>query len=116
MKKHLDELRSRLIEAEEAENREAADSIRQQYLRASAVAYWSGWLVSRADYHTAIKDSVEISNRLAEYYDYDQAARWWTSPHPQLNGATPADHILGNPDGRADIHAILNRLDADAYI
>lgn len=56
----------------------------------------------------------DFMTRLLDHYSPPAAVEWMTVPHPQLNGSTP---IAVWAHGRGDeVHAILDRLDGDAYI
>jgi uncharacterized protein (DUF2384 family) len=60
---------------------------------------------------------IEISDvvdRLAEYYTLEKIAEWLNSPHPQLDGETPTGVIAAGR--KADVLAIIGRLDSDAYL
>jgi uncharacterized protein (DUF2384 family) len=55
-----------------------------------------------------------IVSRLDEYYTPEEVRIWLYSPHPQLDGSRAIDLIV---DDRAeDVVAILDRLDAEAYL
>jgi uncharacterized protein (DUF2384 family) len=60
------------------------------------------------------RHSLPIRARLAEYYDDAEIERWLASLHPQLEGRSALDVMKA--EGSAAVHAILDRLDADAYI
>lgn len=55
-----------------------------------------------------------VRRRLHVYYSPAEADRWLTSPHPQLSGMQPFKVI--DRGGSSEVHAIIDRLDADAYI
>lgn len=55
-----------------------------------------------------------VVSRLDEYYTADEVRLWLYAPHPQLDGRRAIDSIVG---GRAEeVVAILDRLDAEAYL
>ena len=63
----------------------------------------------------AVSDTIEIVGRLAEYYETpEEVVSWLRSPHPQLENQT-AESLIAT--GRAyDVHRVIERLDADAYL
>ena len=60
------------------------------------------------DTHNALQE------RLSVYYTPEEADLWLCSPHPQLEGQRPVD-VIARGDA-ALVFAILDRLDADAYL
>ena len=55
-----------------------------------------------------------IVSRLDDYYSPEEVRLWLYAPHPQLAGQRAIDAIIG---GHAtDVIAILDRLDAEAYL
>lgn len=59
-------------------------------------------------------DRRAVHIRLLDYYHAPDVKVWLTSPHPQLEDQKPID-LIGC--GRAEeVHKVLDRLDADAYI
>lgn len=62
----------------------------------------------------AEKRTRTIGERLANYYTPTEARRWMDSPHPQLNGERPTDLVMRHEF--EPVHAILDRLDSDAYL
>ena len=57
---------------------------------------------------------ANLMARLRQYYSAEKAMEWLNTPHPQLSGQTA---LWVWSDGRAgEVHAILDRLDADAFI
>jgi hypothetical protein len=55
-----------------------------------------------------------IVSRLDDYYTPEEVRLWLYAPHPQLGGHRAIDAIVeGDP---ADVIAILDRLDAEAYL
>jgi uncharacterized protein (DUF2384 family) len=55
-----------------------------------------------------------IVSRLDQYYTAGEIRLWLYAPHPQLDGQRAIDCILN--DRADDVLAILDRLDADAYL
>ncbi|MEL6239438.1 MAG: hypothetical protein AAFQ90_12720 [Pseudomonadota bacterium] len=59
-------------------------------------------------------DATDIVERLLKYYTLDQVDEWLDAPHPQLGGESATALIM---KGQKDqVHAVIDRLDADAYI
>lgn len=57
-------------------------------------------------------DRIDV--RLAEYYTPRERAVWWSSPQPLLDGKR-AMAVL--EDGKqAELHRVLDQLDAGAYL
>jgi uncharacterized protein (DUF2384 family) len=55
-----------------------------------------------------------IVSRLDEYYTAEEVRIWLYSAHPQLDGQRAIDLIV--EDRTAEVIAILDRLDAEAYL
>lgn len=55
-------------------------------------------------------EMTRLRKRLLEFYTVADANKWLHSPHPQLDGRVP---ILSS---HAEVDAILNRLESDAYL
>jgi uncharacterized protein (DUF2384 family) len=55
-----------------------------------------------------------VVSRLDDYYSSDEVRLWLYAPHPQLEGRRAIDAILAGQT--ADVLAILDRLDAEAYL
>ena len=55
-----------------------------------------------------------VVSRLDEYYTPDEVRIWLYSAHPQLDGRRAIDLIV--EDRTAEVIAILDRLDAEAYL
>lgn len=55
-----------------------------------------------------------VVSRLDEYYTPDEVRIWLYSEHPQLDGQRAIDLIVS--DRTAEVVAILDRLDAEAYL
>lgn len=61
-----------------------------------------------------MSDLDDIVVRLSEYYSDEEVWAWLHACHPQLNGERAIDVI---DDGRfEEVIAILDRLDANAYL
>lgn len=61
-----------------------------------------------------VSDLAYVVTRLAEYYRPDEARAWLFARHPQLDGERAIDLI--HDDRTEEVLAILDRLDADAYL
>ena len=61
-----------------------------------------------------ISDLAYVIMRLGEYYRQEQVRAWLYAPHPQLEGKRAIDLIRNKRT--EEVIAILDRLDADAYI
>lgn len=55
-----------------------------------------------------------IVSRLDDYYTADEVRLWLYAPHPQLEGRQAIDVIVDG--GAEEVIAILDRLDAEAYL
>lgn len=61
-----------------------------------------------------MSDLSYVVARLSEYYGQEEVRAWLYSGHPQLEGESPIDLIR---DQRTqEVIAVLDRLDADAYL
>ncbi len=61
-----------------------------------------------------MSDLAYVVMRLGEYYSHEEVRAWLYARHPQLGGQRAIELIHG---GRTeDVIAILDRLDADAYL
>ena len=61
-----------------------------------------------------MSDLSYVVMRLGEYYEHEEVRAWLYARHPQLEGARAVDAIR---DQRTEeVIAILDRLDADAYV
>lgn len=61
-----------------------------------------------------MSDLSHVTMRLGGYYAPEEARAWLHTPHPQLGGERPVDLVQ---EGRTEeVTAILDRLDADAYL
>ncbi len=59
-------------------------------------------------------DLSYVAMRLGAYYSGEEVWAWLHAPHPQLDGERPVDLVQ---EGRTEeVTAILDRLDADAYL
>ena len=61
-----------------------------------------------------MSDLAYVVMRLSEYYSNEEIRAWLYARHPQLDGARAIDLI--HDDRSEEIIAILDRLDADAYL
>jgi uncharacterized protein (DUF2384 family) len=61
-----------------------------------------------------MSDLAYVVMRLSEYYDHEEVRAWLYARHPQLEGARAIDLIHG--DRSEEVLAIIDRLDADAYL
>ncbi|MBC24420.1 MAG: hypothetical protein CMJ32_10965 [Phycisphaerae bacterium] len=59
-------------------------------------------------------ECFRVADRLRAYYSSEEIGQWIGSPHPQLGGETPQDVI--NAGRKAEVHAIIDRLDSDNYL
>ena len=61
-----------------------------------------------------MKDCRPIRQRLAEFYTETELDLWIYLPHPQLGDVPPRSLV---DQGRAEeVHVLIDRLSADAYI
>ena len=61
-----------------------------------------------------MSDLAYVVMRLGEYYSVDEVRAWLFARHPQLEGQRAIDLI--RDERTEDVIAILDRLEADAYI
>ena len=61
-----------------------------------------------------MSDLSYVVMRLGEYYDHEEVRAWLYSRHPQLEGERAIDLI--HDQRMEEVIAILDRLDADAYL
>ena len=61
-----------------------------------------------------MSDLSYVVMRLSEYYSKDEVRAWLYARHPQLQGNRAIDAIFD--DRTEEVIAILDRLDADAYL
>ena len=61
-----------------------------------------------------MSDLSYVVMRLSEYYSQEEVRAWLYARHPQLEGRRAIDLI--HDERTEDVIAILDRLDADAYI
>ena len=61
-----------------------------------------------------MSDLAYVVMRLGEYYTNEEVRAWLYARHPQLDGARAIDLI--HADRSEEVIAILDRLDADAYL
>ena len=78
----------------------------------------SSWKSGRMSPHPRtqllVSDLAYVAMRLGETYGPDEIRSWLYARHPQLDGARAVDMI--HDDRTEDVLAILDRLDADAYL
>ncbi|MEM7653792.1 MAG: antitoxin Xre/MbcA/ParS toxin-binding domain-containing protein [Pseudomonadota bacterium] len=79
------------------------------------VTRWSqGEASPTIDKQTAMSQLRWVAQRLAEFYEADEARLWIQSPHPQLHGERPYDLIR---QGRThEVLEIIERLDTGVYL
>lgn len=61
-----------------------------------------------------MSDLSYVAMRLGGYYSHEEVRAWLYARHPQLEGARAIDLI--HDDCAEEVVAILDRLDADAYL
>ena len=61
-----------------------------------------------------MSDLSYVVLRLSEYYGQEEVRAWLYARHPQLSGARAIDLI--HDERTEEVIAILDRLDADAYV
>ena len=61
-----------------------------------------------------MSDLSYVVMRLSEYYGHEEVRAWLYARHPQLEGRRAIDLI--HNERTEDVIAILDRLDADAYL
>lgn len=61
-----------------------------------------------------MSDLSYVVMRLSEYYDHEEVRAWLYARHPQLDGQRAIDLI--HDEQTEEVIAILDRLEADAYI
>ena len=61
-----------------------------------------------------MSDLAYVVMRLSEYYSNEEVRAWLYARHPQLNGERAIDLI--HNDRSEEVIAILERLEADAYL
>ena len=61
-----------------------------------------------------MSDLSYVVMRLSEYYSHEEVRAWLYARHPQLDGRRAIDLI--HDEKTEEVIAILDRLDADAYI
>ncbi len=66
------------------------------------------------DRRRASQETVDMFKRLTEYYEFEDAVKWFNLPQPLLANQLPVDLIAA---GKADeLHRVWDGLDAGAYI
>ncbi len=63
---------------------------------------------------TIIAELRWVAERLADFYEPDEARLWLQSPHPQLNGERPYELI--NQGRTREVLEIIERLDSGVYL
>ena len=63
---------------------------------------------------TAIAELRWVAERLADFYEPDEARLWLQSPHPQLGGERP--YILINQGRTSEVLEVIERLDSGVYL
>ena len=61
-----------------------------------------------------MSDLAHVVMRLSEYYSHEEVRAWLYARHPQLDGRRAIDLI--HDEKTEEVIAVLDRLDADAYI
>ena len=61
-----------------------------------------------------MSDLSYVVMRLREYYNQEETRAWLFARHPQLDGARAIDLI--HDERTEDVLAVIDRLDADAYL
>ena len=61
-----------------------------------------------------VSDTVEVYERLLEFYEPEEATAWMKAPHPQLEGKSAID-VIATCGGR-NVMDILDRLDSAGYL
>ena len=61
-----------------------------------------------------MSDLSYVVMRLSEYYSHEEVRAWLYARHPQLDGQRAIDLI--HDEKTEEVIAVLDRLDADAYI
>ena len=81
----------------------------------ATVSRWTGGRKApHARTQLLLSDLHYVAMRLGEYYGADEVRAWLYARHPQLDGARAIDAI--REDRSEEVLAILDRLDADAYL
>ena len=81
----------------------------------ATVSRWaSGQKAPHPKTQLIMSDLAYVVMRLGEYYANEEVRAWLYARHPQLNGARAIDLI--HEDRSEEVIAILDRLDADAYL
>ena len=81
----------------------------------ATVSRWSsGQKTPHPTTQLIISDLSYVVMRLGEYYSQEEVRAWLYAPHPQLNGERAMDLIHNSRS--VEVIAILDRLDADAYL
>jgi len=81
----------------------------------ATVSRWSsGQKTPHPKTQLVMSDLAYVVMRLSEYYGQEEIRAWLFARHPQLGGTRAIDLIH---DGRSEeVIAVIDRLDADAYL
>jgi transcriptional regulator with XRE-family HTH domain len=81
----------------------------------ATVSRWAnGQKSPRPKTQLIMSDLAYVVMRLSEYYNQLEVRAWLYARHPQLDGARAMDLI--HDDRSEEVIAIIDRLDADAYL
>ncbi len=81
----------------------------------ATVSRWSnGQKTPHPKTQLIVSDLSYVVMRLSEYYSSEEVRAWLCAPHPQLDGKRAVELI--NAGRSEEVIAILDRLDADAYL
>lgn len=106
--RYLDDLR-------EAGGLKGADIANMADVSPATVSRWSsGKATPHPRTQLVLSDLHYIVERLKDYYSAGEIRMWLYARHPQLGGERAIDLI--NQDRSADVLAVLDRLDAGAYL
>ena len=82
--------------------------------KATVSGWGSGQKSPRPDTQLILSDLSYVVTRVAEYYGHEEVRAWLYAWHPQLDGARAIDLI--HDERPEEVIAMLDRLDADAYL
>ncbi|MCY4342880.1 MAG: hypothetical protein OXE83_04825 [Gammaproteobacteria bacterium] len=81
----------------------------------ATVSQWNGGQKSPSPRSQLIMSDLSyVVMRLGEYYDQEEVCAWLYARHPQLEGARAINLI--HDERTEEVIAILDRMDADAYL
>lgn len=81
----------------------------------AAIAGWKRGHAKPPPRHALIlADLRHVTERLAAYYAPHEVRHWLHAPHPQLDGARPADLIRQSRS--IAVSAAIDRLDGEVYV